>query len=251
MSAQSSSPSVQQIPGSALFLFLFVTFLITWGVIGIYIVAPDQAAGMFGEISGSHPLFFLATWSPAIAAFVVVCLHGGRSGLRGFLARLFMWRGSWGWAAFILFVIPLVFIAGSLIKGGPVLAPLPPDGAGVVVVALFMMLFLGPVEEFGWRGVMQPLLQRRLAPIWAGIVIGATWGVWHLPAFFLAGVVFADWNFLPFFILVSISCCSIFGDIRTSLMETMVCFFLFSLSFLACSISYSLERRTFIARSLF
>ena len=225
MSAQSSSPSVQQIPGSALFLFLFVTFLITWGVIGIYIVAPDQAAGMFGEISGSHPLFFLATWSPAIAAFVVVCLHGGRSGLRGFLARLFLWRGSWGWAAFILFVIPLVFIAGSLIKGGPVLAPLPPDGAGVVVVALFMMLFLGPVEEFGWRGVMQPLLQRRLAPIWAGIVIGATWGVWHLPAFFLAGVVFADWNFLPFFIgniTLAVLVTPLFNAARGSLLWPML-----------------------------
>ena len=77
-------------------------------------------------------MFFLATWSPAIAAFLVIYLHGGLPGIRAFLARLLMWRGSWGWAAFILLIIPLVFVAGSLIKGGPVLAPLPPEGAGAV-----------------------------------------------------------------------------------------------------------------------
>ena len=187
MFERSSDPSTKEIPTSALYIYLFLTFLITWGVIGTYIFAPELAVGMFGEISGSHPLFFLATWSPAIAALGVVYLHGGLTGIRAFLGRLLMWRGSWGWAAFIPIVIPLVFVAGSLIKSGPALAPIPPEGVGAVVALMFMMLFLGPVEEFGWRGVMQPLLQRHVAPIWAGIIIGATWGIWHLPAFFLAG----------------------------------------------------------------
>jgi membrane protease YdiL (CAAX protease family) len=69
---------------------------------------------------------------------------------------------------FILIVIPLVYMAGSLIKGGPLLAPLPREGIGPVVALMFMMLLLGPVEEFGWRGVAQPLLQRYVAPFWAG-----------------------------------------------------------------------------------
>ena len=63
-----------------------------------------------------------------------------------------------------------------------------------------MMLFLGPVEELGWRGVAQPVLQRHMAPFWAGALIGSAWGLWHLPAFFLAGVVYEGWSFLPFFI---------------------------------------------------
>lgn len=225
MSAQSSVPSANVIPGSALGLFLSVTFLITWGVVGIYLVAPDLAARLFGDISGSHPLFFLATWSPAIAAFAVVYLHGGLPGLRAFLTRLLMWRGSWGWAAFIVLLIPLVFVAGSLIKGGPVLAPLPPEGAGAVVAVMFMMLLLGPVEEFGWRGVMQPLLQRYMAPIWAGLIIGATWGFWHLPAFFLSSTVYADWNFLPFFVgnvTLAVLVTPIFNSARGSLLWPML-----------------------------
>jgi len=225
MPAGSSFPPSKPIPSSAFVLFLLVTFLITWGILGTYILAPDMTANTFGEISGSHPLFFLATWSPAIAGFLVIYLHGGLPGIRAFLSRLLMWRGSWGWTAFILLFLPLVFVAGSLIKGGPLLAPLPPEGVGVVVALMFMMLFLGPLEEFGWRGVMQPLLQRHVAPIWAGITIGATWGLWHLPAFFLAGVVFADWNFLPFFvgnIALAVLVTPIFNIARGSLLWPML-----------------------------
>ena len=64
---------------------------------------------------------------------------------------------------------------------------------------LFLMLFLGPIEEFDWRGVAQPILQRHIEPIWAGAIIGAACGFWHLPAFYLSGTVFEGWSFLPFF----------------------------------------------------
>jgi len=96
--------------------------------------------------------------------------------------------------------LPLVFAAGSLIKGGPLLAPMPPEGVGAVLATLAIMLFLGPIEEFGWRGVAQPLLQRHFAPLWAGVIIGLVWGVWHLPEFYLAGTLQSDWSFKPFFI---------------------------------------------------
>ncbi|WP_245853203.1 CPBP family intramembrane glutamic endopeptidase [Maliponia aquimaris] len=180
--------------------FLIMTFLISWGVLGLYVLAPGLAAGWFGELSGSHPLFFVATWAPAIAALILVLTHAGMAGLRRFLTRLLIWRAPVGWVVFVLVVLPLVFMAGSLVKGGPLLAPLPPEGAGPMIAILFMMLFLGPVEELGWRGVLQPLLQRHVAPVWAGLLVGAVWGIWHLPAFALAGTVFASWNFLPFFV---------------------------------------------------
>jgi membrane protease YdiL (CAAX protease family) len=214
-----------RIPSSALISFVGVTFLITWGLIGVYILAPEMASARFGEISGSHPFFFLATWSPALAAFVVLFVFSGTSGIKPFLSRLLLWRCSAGWAAFILLVLPLVFVAGSLMKGGPVLAPLPPEGMRPIVTVLFMMLMLGPIEELGWRGVMQPLLQRHMAPIWAGVIIGATWGFWHLPAFFLSSTVYADWNFLPFFIgnvTLAVLVTPIFNSARGSLLWPML-----------------------------
>jgi membrane protease YdiL (CAAX protease family) len=154
-----------------------------------------------------------------------VFLYGGLAGIRAFLSRLLMWRCPVGWVFFILIGLPLVFVAGSLIKGGPTLAPLPPDGIRPIVVVLFMMLFLGPVEEFGWRGLAQPLLQRHMAPIWAGMLIGATWGLWHLPAFFLSSTVYANWNFLPFFIgnvVLAVLVTPIFNRTRGSLLWPML-----------------------------
>lgn len=219
--------SFQENPKSpaGLFIFIAVTFAITWGVIGSYIFWPEAMTARFGEISGAHPFFFLATWAPAIAAFTLVLLYGGVSGLKGFLSRLLIWRCPAPWWVFILIVIPLVFMAGSLIKGGPLLAPIPPEGAGAVVGLMFMMLLLGPIEEFGWRGVAQPMLQRYVAPFWAGALIGAVWGFWHLPAFYLAGVVFAEWSFLPFFIgniTLAILVTPIFNAARGSLLLPML-----------------------------
>ncbi len=214
-----------RVHSKAILPFLILTFGITWGVIGLYIFAPEWASRVFGEISGSHPFFFLATWAPAIAAFSVVLYVGGAAGLRAFLGRLFYWRGSWGWAAFILIGIPAVFMIGSLLKGGSLLAEMPAEGAGAMAAVMFMMLFLGPIEEFGWRGVAQPILQRHMAPLWAGMLIGAIWGLWHLPAFFLSGTVFAGWNFLPFFvgnITLAVLVTPIFNSARGSLLWPML-----------------------------
>ncbi len=200
MTDQSPAPRSFKMPTRALLPFFALTFAITWSIAGVFIFAPQWSAAHLGEIDGSHPLFFLATWAPALSAFLLVFYYGGRAGLKAFFARLLMWRGSPGWAAFILIGIPLVYMAGSLIKGGPLVSPLPPQGMGAAVAGLFLMLFLGPVEEFGWRGLVQPILQRHVAPFWAGAIIGTIWGIWHIPAFFLANTVFAGWNFFPFFI---------------------------------------------------
>ena len=214
-----------QIPSQALVAFLILTFGITWGLIGIYIVQSEWAAATFGKVSGSHPFFFIATWAPAISAFTLVLYFAGLTGVKVFLTRLLLWRCSLGWVAFTLVGIPLVYMAGSLLKGGPVLAPIPPPGNGSLLVVLFMMLFLGPIEEFGWRGVAQPLLQRHMAPIWAGATIGAVWGLWHLPAFFLSSTVFGNWDFLPFFVgnvTLAVLVTPIFNLARGSLLWPML-----------------------------
>ncbi len=217
--------SKQIVPSSALILFLIITFAITWGLVSIYILFPEQAVSWFGEISGAHPFFFLATWGPAISAFILVGVYGGGAGLRSFLSRLLLFKCPPAWIAFVLVGLPLVFVAGSLFKGGPILAPWPPEGAGPMVAVLFMMLFLGPIEEFGWRGFAQPLLQRHVAPIWAGVTIGSVWGIWHLPAFFLAGTVQSGWNFTPFFVgnvVLAVLVTPLFNSTRGSLVWPML-----------------------------
>lgn len=188
------------VPFVALLPFLLITFGVAWGVLGLYILLPGPMTSRFGELSATHPGFILSVWSPAIAAFVVVVYNAGLRGLRSFLSRLLLWRCPVAWYAYLLVGFPLVFIAGAAMKGSLPAAPFPFDGFGQLLAAMAFMLVLGPVEEFGWRGLALPLFQRRLAPVWAGLVLGLVWATWHLPAFFLSGTPQSGWGFLPFFV---------------------------------------------------
>ncbi len=189
-----------RVTSSGLLTFVLVTFGITWSIVGLYIFRPEEAGAWFGQITGRHPAFYLATWGPAIAGFIVVLNSGGLSGLKAFLSRFLLWRCSIGWAAFLLIGVPLTFAAGSLVKGNLFSDPLAFDSVNAALGAMAFMLFLGPIEEFGWRGVAQPILQRYMAPVWAGLLIGVTWGVWHIPAFYLSGTLQSGWSFTPFLV---------------------------------------------------
>jgi membrane protease YdiL (CAAX protease family) len=71
----------------------------------------------------------------------------------------------------------------------------------MVFPALLQSLLLGPMgEEFGWRGLALPLLQRRFSPFWASLILGAVWAVWHAPAFAMSGTPQSTWSFGPFFL---------------------------------------------------
>lgn len=218
------TPSTWHVPSYALFAFILITLAITWGIAGSYIFFPTAMAQLFGELVGAHPLYFIATWGPGIAGIVLVLMYGGKSGLRRFMSRVLWWRCEARWWGLILIGLPVVFMAGSLIKGGALLAPME-DGLGQMLVIAVIMLLLGPLEEFGWRGVAQPILQRHIAPFWAGGLIGVVWGVWHLPAFYLSGTVYGDWNF-PLFLLGSVTLAilvtPIFNASRGSLLLPMV-----------------------------
>lgn len=200
--AMKSSANIptRDVPTAALLPFTLITFAISWGILGLYIFLPDQATGWFGDITGKHPAFVLAVWAPAFAAFAVVLYFGGMQGARAFLSRLGLWRCPAGWVLFLLLGIPLVFAAGAAVKGSLLSSPLPFETLGAALGAMLFMLCLGPVEEFGWRGLALPILQRHMAPLWAGLIIGATWGLWHLPAFYLSGMVQSGWGFAPFFV---------------------------------------------------
>lgn len=190
----------RQIPFRSLAPFHAITFALAWGILALFIFLPDPMNRIFGELTGQHPLFFLAVYAPAIAAFIIVLRYAGPGGLRRFLGRALLWRTSPAWYAFLILGLPLVFIGGSAWKGNLLSDPFPFATIQAVLAALFFAAIKGPVEEFGWRGLALPVLQRKLAPIWASLVLGIIWGFWHLPAFLLSGTQQSEWSFAAFFI---------------------------------------------------
>jgi membrane protease YdiL (CAAX protease family) len=201
--------------------FLLVAFGLAWGILALFIFLPDKMTALFGELTGQHPLFFLAVYAPAIAAFIIVTYCSGAVGLRRYLARLLLWRCSRAWYAFLIIGIPLLFFSGAALKGNLFAEPFPFGSFQTLVVALLFMAIKGPVEEFGWRGLALPLLQRKLAPIWAGLILGVIWGLWHFPAFLLGGTPQSAWSFTPFFVgsvAVSVIVTQLFNASRGSIL---------------------------------
>lgn len=196
----STHPNTSPFRLSTLIPFLIITFGIAWGIIALYIFLPDQMASVFGQLTGEHPLFYLATYGPAIAALIIVLYKTGFKGTKRFLSRLLMWRAPAVWYLFLILVVPAPFYIGAAIKGLPLAEMFPVSSLGAYLVALFLFAIKGPVEEIGWRGFALPLLQRKMSPLWAGLLIGIIWGFWHLPAFLLSGTPQSAWSFSDFFI---------------------------------------------------
>ena len=230
MHTNSSVPGACRVQFSSFTPFLLISFGIAWGILGLYIFLPDLMGMVFGRLTGNHPLFFLAVYAPAIAAFILVARNSGLGGLRRFLGRALLWRCSVAWYAFLIIGMPLIFIGGSALKGNLLTEPFPFASFQALLVALTLAAIKGPIEEFGWRGLALPLLQRKLVPFWAGLVLGVIWGLWHLPAFLLSGTQQSEWSFTAFFagcLAISIIATALFNRSRGSIL--LSAFFHFSL----------------------
>ena len=174
-----------------------LSFGLTWGIAAILILFYDQVVAIFGEISMSNPLYILAVYSPGIAGVLLVRRHYGLEGLGSFFKRLTLWRAPLKWWLFLILGIPAVVYLGAALKGSSAIRF--PFHPGIRCCRRWRSPYsLGPIEEFGWRGVALPILQRRFAPFWAGLFLGIICAAWHIPAFLLSGSPLSDWSFVPY-----------------------------------------------------
>ena len=142
-------------------------------------------------LGGGTVLFLIGGLGPAVAAGVVTRLTGGS--LRGWLRPMWRWRVHPGWWAYALGLPALLYAFVSLalqLTGAPIDWSLVVDRLPSYAATFVFVLFLGGgLEEPGWRGFGLPLLQQRLSPVRATLLLGLAWGVWHVPLYGPAGFV--------------------------------------------------------------
>ncbi|MET0938516.1 MAG: type II CAAX endopeptidase family protein [Gaiellaceae bacterium] len=160
--------------------FFLLAYAISW-----LLWAPLVASGDGSPSGPGLVLLLLGSLVPStVAILLVAVLHGG-AGVRKLLHRLLLWRVGVGWWIAVLLVSALGFgaIGLSVLVGG--------ESPNVTVtipgaVALFVFfLFPGSAggEEIGWRGFALPQLQAARSALRASLLLGAVWGVWHLPLY--------------------------------------------------------------------
>jgi uncharacterized protein len=141
-------------------------------------------------------LSILQPLSPDIAAFVVAGLAFGLAGVVVLVRRYRFWSRTVGWKRGLRTwgLMFFTFLAMSLATAGLNLLFVPsgsfewvntPILSWSFPLALLASIFLdigGVTEETGWRGFALPLLQARMTPLAATLIVGLMWGVWHFPA---------------------------------------------------------------------
>lgn len=176
--------------------YLLITFFISWLSWGILILLTALNITKFADPL-SMVFFIIGGFGPTISA--IMCIDG-KINPKKILNFIFEHKSK-ALIYFLLFVIlecAVIMLSTSSTNPATPIYALP-------IVFIVSSLFGGGNEELGWRGTMQPLLERVLGqkiknPILNFVVtvllIGVVWALWHLPLWFVNG---SPQQALPFF----------------------------------------------------
>jgi CAAX protease family protein len=174
--------------------FFVLAYALTWPLIPLVSVSPL--------------LGFPALFGPALSAVIVAAVTDGGPGLKDLLGRLVRWRVGARWYAVALGLPLLLALTAwglNLLLGAQTSV-----NFGGLSILNFVVFVLIVGEELGWRGYALPRLLAERSALAASLILGALWGAWHLPTFFVLG---APQYGLPFsaFLLLTVAYSVVIG----------------------------------------
>jgi membrane protease YdiL (CAAX protease family) len=172
--------------------FFTLAYALTWLAWSPWFLSEDGVGLLSydGEGISDYLNTIALILGPTVSAFIMTGATEGRGGVRRLLRRIVLWRVGVGWYLFVLVGIPAIIVLSTVILPGA----LSSFQASAVPSTLFLYVVAGPVflfaggpvfEEIGWRGFALPRLQRLYGPLVGTLVLGALWGLWHLPLFLI------------------------------------------------------------------
>lgn len=135
-------------------------------------------------------VYLLMALTPLVSGFVFSSIQSRNQRLSLWFAGLVPDKRT------LLLAIPVVLFFPTLLIASNVLADILgmeytepkylQDSVSAWLPVMFVKMFTvalltGGNEEHGWRGVLQPLLQKWASPLVAALIIGVIWELWHLP----------------------------------------------------------------------
>ena len=160
-------------------LFFLLSFVFTWGYFWL----------VWAPLALPKSLIGLGGFGPSVSAFLVLAITSGKPGVLRLLRSIVQWRVGVQWYLLVLLGIPILNLLAFLVVPGSLSDFVAPDSRLVRVylseMAISLTIGIAPLwEEIGWRGFALPNMQRLHGPVAGTLILGALWGVWHLPFFF-------------------------------------------------------------------
>lgn len=159
--------------------FFLLSFVLTWGYFWL----------IWAPLGLPDSLIALGGFVPAVSAFIVLAITSGKPGVLRMLRSIVHWRVGVQWYLVALLGIPVLNLLAFLVVPGVLADFHAPDSRLLRVylseMAISLTIGIAPLwEEIGWRGFAHPRMQRAHGPVVGSLILGALWGLWHLPFFF-------------------------------------------------------------------
>jgi uncharacterized protein len=144
---------------------------------------------------------------PFLAAFFVLAVTEGNSGVLGLLRRMVRWRVGLRWygvALLLPVVVTLTAVAINVLLLGaqPTSSAAELGGWSSLIPTFFILLLIpglgGSWEEPGFRGYALPRLQVGRSALLASLILGVLWAFWHLPFVVTGEDIWIDAFLFPF-----------------------------------------------------
>lgn len=163
------------------YLFLWIVLLIA----GIFIfVAEINIPMVIPTIIGS--------WTPTIALLVLFKKLLPNNSIKDFFKNVFKQSVNWKIVLIITVIQILIVVCSILITSFTKdiqFNNLVNISVSTILMGFVMSAITGATgEEAGWRGFLQPNIQKNNGVIKSSIFIGLIWGFWHTPLWFLEGM---------------------------------------------------------------
>lgn len=183
--------------------FLVSTFLISW-VIGIIAVIVLQIVEQVIGLPEDSISNLVPKYGPTLGGLISCYVLFGKSEFLKLFKRGFKWKAKWYYWLFIL-CYPVAIVFMTMMIRGESIDLVSINGAvfwsSVLLFATPLFLGGGFGEEYGWRGFMLPELMKKHNALYASLIIGVFWFLWHVPAFLLGDKGKSE-PIIPFFIFV-------------------------------------------------
>jgi membrane protease YdiL (CAAX protease family) len=183
-------------------LTMFLISALIFGVLTLrYLVGNIPNFDILAEdLTLTPPIVVVALIASLMGGWVFSSAVSDNSEVRTGMASILPKRLSPLWTLFAVLFYPVMILASwglSALFGMNAEYPGLWDQSALEILPLYILTFCvtlliqGGNEEIGWRGFMQPELQKRFSPLVAALIVSVFWSLWHLPLF-LNGVYDAD-----------------------------------------------------------
>lgn len=170
--------------------FLLYTFSITWLSWLVIIIGNTY----FNALWYGEPLFWIpytiGSWGAVISSYIIYRQFKEDFSEASFVKFVFGKKiDGKVWLIFGLFTIwrlLMIWIAFGIHRPISILS---------IIINLPFLILLGGLEELGWRGILQPQLEKIINYLSSILVVGTIWSIWHLPLWFIKGTVQSSFPF--------------------------------------------------------